>query len=91
MNEKHSLTISSYSDLDKIERNVTRIHFRKFLSKKMLLKVLGKCKRLSTITISKYAYSKCKKESIQLIKNKGIDIIIRNRCGRPSLIERLIR
>lgn len=88
MDDKQRVTISSYSDLAKLRKDLKCVHFRKFLSKRLLSEILSVCENISSISLSRYAYAKCNKELIESIKRKGISIIIRKCVGRPNLMER---
>jgi hypothetical protein len=88
VNAKH--VISSYSDLPKLSLELDFVHFRKFLSKKMVSEILSKFKNIKIISFSKYAYRRCNKDILQLIEEQGINIIIRECKGRPSKLERMM-
>jgi len=83
-------SISSYSDLSKISSESKVIHFRKFLSKIMIVKVLSNFKNLKSISFSKYAYRRCNKDILELIEEQGVNIIIRESKGRPSKLEKMM-
>jgi hypothetical protein len=83
-------SISSYSDLQKISPQSEVIHFRKFLSKCLISEVLSSFKNLKFVSFSKYAYRRCNKDIIELIEEKGVNIIIRESKGRPSKVEKMM-
>lgn len=83
VNVKH-VVISSYSDLSKLSSKIKLIHFRKFVSKKLLKIILNKCPRLERISLSRYAY---KRFNSNLLKSKNIEIRISKNVGRPNLVE----
>ncbi|MEM7818800.1 MAG: hypothetical protein QW403_01480 [Candidatus Aenigmatarchaeota archaeon] len=70
---------------------VSSLHFRKFLSKRMLEFILKNCKNIKIISMSRYAYERCDKKMIELIERQGIKLIVRQNLGRPSIIERRIK
>lgn len=88
MNQKQ-LVISSYYDLEKISPSVKKIHFRKFISKRAIFKILTICDNIEVISLSNYAYRRNIKDIMQLIEQKRINIIIRSSKGRPNLLERV--
>jgi len=67
------------------------VHFRKFVSRNILEKVLEICSDLEKISFSRYAFSRCDHDFIKELSQNGLDIDISKRSvGRPNLIERLI-
>lgn len=87
MNVKH-ISISSYSDLQKISKDIHIIHFRKFINQKILQNVFEKNSNIKQIEISKSAFKKCNKKVLDMLSKYGISykISIRNR-GRPNMVE----
>ena len=83
-------SVSSYSDVGSVSPSVSEIHFRKFLNRKILLKILEKCWCLNKISISKSAYSRCDKKILDIIKQKGIKIKISRGRGRPNMMEMIL-
>lgn len=75
------LVVSSYADIPKLSPDVSSVHFRKFVSKRLLRIVLKKCPNLKKISFSRYAYERLKNEP------ESIPILISNGRGRPSIIE----
>jgi len=89
VNQKH-ISISSYSDLSRLSPSVKFIHFRKFVSKKIIKKVLCECPKLVTVSFSMYAFRRCNDEILNRIYKEGIKLSIsQKRPGRPSMIEKL--
>jgi len=85
---KH-LVISSYSDLSKLSPEAKCVHFRKFVSKRLLKKVLCKFKKIERISLSKYAFSRCNAKLIEIVTRKKLEIkILERNAGRPNLIEK---
>ena len=80
------LVISSYSDLSKLSPDMHYVHFRKFISKKLLDEVAKICPSLKRISVSRKASSRLKS-----IKNIRFKVIVseKNR-GRPNKLEDLI-
>ena len=84
------VSISSYSDLSKLSKRVNKIHFRKFISKKILRKVLINCPNLDMISFSKYAFSRCNEKILEQIQQRGVKLKISLKdSGRPNLVERI--
>ena len=89
MNQKHS-SISSYSDLSKLSHSVKFVHFRKFVSKKIIKKVLSECPNLVEISFSNYAYKRCNDDILKFINKEGVNLLISSRrAGRPNIIEKI--
>ena len=89
MNQKHS-SISSYSDLSKLSHSVKFIHFRKFVSKKIIKKILSECPNLVEISFSSYAYKRCNDEILKCIYGEGVNLSVSSRkAGRPNMIEKI--
>ncbi len=88
MNYKHCqrIVISSYSDVRNLSPDVSVVHFRKFISEKLLTNVFKKSPRVKIICLSKYA-AKRSKQIISKIPKK-IVVIISKEKGRPSSIEK---
>jgi len=87
VNVKH-VSISSYSDLSKLSSFVKIVHFRKFLNRNILQKVLDRCSNLEKISVSKYVFNRCDPDFIEKISKDGLNV--ERSVGRPNLIERLI-
>lgn len=84
------LSISGYSDLDRLDSSVKSVHFRKFVSVKLIRQVLELVPRLKVVSFSKYALSRAGKESLELLRERGVDVKFSKRLGRPSLIEMVV-
>ncbi len=81
------LVVSSYSDLSKLSSNIVCVHFRKFVSKRLLDKVLKSCPKLKKISLSMYAARRLDCFSSYL-SGKGLLIEFSKRgSGRPNSIE----
>lgn len=87
MNDKHRAVISSYSDISKLSSDIKIIHFRKFISKKILKIVLNKCPDLKEISFSNYASKRLNKECKKLLSVNEIIIKISFSKGRPNALE----
>ena len=85
------MVISSYSDLDRISPMIKSIHFRKFLSKRLIKNVFKRCVKVKVISVSKYAYMRCDKNILGLIEKQGVKIIVRQNIGRPNILERVMK
>jgi len=80
---KH-LVISSYSDLSKLHSKIKHVHFRKFISKKLLKIVVEKCPKLELISVSPYSYKRLKFDCMFPVGAS------KKSSGRPSFIENKI-
>lgn len=85
MNAKQ-LVISSYSDLSELSPKIKHIHFRKFVSKKILNEVRENCPNLDKISFSSSAAKRLQNYSF-LIPAKAEIKILERKSGRPNLIE----
>ena len=91
MNQKH-ISISSYSDLLKLSPRIKSVHFRKFVSRNILKKVLSVCLNLERISFSRYAFSRCDSNFIEELLEMGVSIgVSRRNAGRPNLIEKSLQ
>jgi len=84
VNHKHRAVISSYSDLLKLSSGIKIVHFRKFVSKRILKIVLEECSDLKVISLSKYASKRLNSNILKLILSKNIELIILFDKGRPN-------
>jgi len=89
VNYKHKAVLSSYSDISKIPSDVKSIHFRKFISKRILEIILRNCPNITCISISKYASKRLSLEILNLISNKNIDLEISLYRGRPNKLRNI--
>ena len=87
VNDKHRAVISSYSDLSRISSNVKIIHFRKFVSKRILNLILNKCPNLKKISLSNYASKRLNHKCMNILSENKIVIKISSNRGRPSILE----
>jgi len=83
---KHRVVISRYDDIKKFQK-AQFVHFRKFLSKKLLLEILEKYPNLRKISISNYAFKRLSKECFEILSKNKIKILVSYSIGRPSLLE----
>lgn len=92
MNTKQSIAVvSSYSDISKFSAEANSVHFRKFVSRKVLKEVMKKCKNLEKVFLSKHLNNELNEKIIKRLNKNGISIAVSKRkTGRPSLIERRI-
>jgi hypothetical protein len=82
------VSISSYSDLLKLSSAIKSVHFRKFVSERLMNRVIQKCNNLKTVHFSKSAFGRCDKRILELLNKKKINYnISRRNSGRPNLIE----
>jgi len=89
VNYKHRAVLSSYSDLSNISSSIRIIHFRKFISKRILKIILESCPSLIVISISKYASKRLNPNILNLISDKGIELRICSERGRPNMLRNI--
>jgi len=80
VNYKQRAVISSYSDVLKLSSKIRIVHFRKFVSKKLLKMVFEICPRLEKVSFSKYASKRIP------IKMVPIIVEIYSARGRPNAL-----
>ena len=79
--------VSSSGDLFSVSPKVSVIHFRKFLSKRLVFDLLKRCDKIERIIVSKSAYSRCDKECIEVLEARGINVLVSKNRGRPSCLD----
>lgn len=89
MNYKHRAVLSSYSDISKISSSIRIVHFRKFISKRMLDMILEICPSLIVISISKYASKRLNPNILNLISDKRIELRVCSERGRPTMLRNI--
>ncbi|MEM5777708.1 MAG: hypothetical protein QXJ06_04670 [Candidatus Aenigmatarchaeota archaeon] len=83
MNVKQ-VSISSYSDISKLDNKTNIVHLRKFASKKLIKNIVERCHNLQLITMPEKLYLKSK-----WIEKYGIAISISKKgFGRQSILEK---
>ena len=87
MNYKPRAVLSSYSDVHNISSEVKVVHFRKFVSKRLLIIVLERCPKLQMISMSGYASKRLNSNIYNLMFNRNIELKISRYIGRPSNLE----
>ncbi|MFH8080438.1 MAG: hypothetical protein QXO84_00985 [Candidatus Aenigmatarchaeota archaeon] len=84
MNAKQ-VSISSYSDISKLNKETRIVHLRKFASKKLLKEILNKCPQLRLISLPEKLYSKH-----EWIKDFGVKVVISKKgLGRQNFLEKM--
>jgi hypothetical protein len=68
---------------------VRHVHFRKFVSEKMLKKIL-ELSSVRSISLSKYCCNRSNSKLLDRLRKRGIKIFVRKCPGRPSNLERFI-
>ena len=64
------------------------VHFRKYISSRLLGKVLEECANLESFSLSKYAFSRLNAGCMGKIAERNINVSAsRKGRGRPSLME----
>ncbi|MBI2545305.1 MAG: hypothetical protein HYW22_01750 [Candidatus Aenigmarchaeota archaeon] len=87
MNHKEC-TVSSYSDLSKLSSKTIHIHLRKFVSVKLIEKILSISPYLKKISISHYVEKRLNEKILANLSLEGIEIVhSKPNSGRPNLIE----
>ncbi len=84
------LSISGYKDLDRVNSSVKRIHFRKFVSRKLLKLVLELAPNVKSVSFSKYAISRAKEAELEYLRQRGVQVRVSGRVGRPNIIEMVV-
>ena len=84
---REKAVISSSGDLFSISPQVSVVHFRKFLSKKLIFDLLERCDKIKKIIVSKSAYSRCDKKCIDVLEASGINVLVSKNRGRPSCLD----
>jgi hypothetical protein len=84
VNHKHRAVISSYSDISKLPSNIKILHFRKFVSKRVLSEAIERCPELKIISLSKYASKRLNSNISKLILSRKIELRILVERGRPN-------
>ena len=87
MVKKHYV-ISSSRDVEFLKESVKIVHFRKFVSRKLLKEVLKKCPNLKVISLSPSSAKKLRTEMLKVLNKAGIRVFVVKRRGRPNLLER---
>ncbi|MBU5688001.1 MAG: hypothetical protein KQA41_01445 [Candidatus Aenigmarchaeota archaeon] len=84
MNVKQ-VSISSYSDISKLDDKTKIVHLRKFASKKLIKIIIQKCCNLQLITMPEKLYFKSR-----WIEKYGIAVSISKKgFGRQSMLEKM--
>ncbi len=80
-------SISDFSKISQINQNCEELHITRAFSKKNLYKILSRCPRLKTITVSSSTNERMSKALKEYIKKKGLVVAIRKEQGRPIEIK----
>jgi len=79
------VSISSYSDISRLDPKVDIVHLRKFVSKKLVKEIFKRCPNLKLITLPEKLYSKS-----GWLKDYGIAVAISKKgLGRQSMLEKM--
>jgi hypothetical protein len=79
--------LSDDSKILSLNPRCQELHITRTFSHKKILKILEKCKKLETITLSKSTKERLGESTKQLLKSKKIKLIIRKEQGRPISIK----
>ena len=86
MNAKQ-ISISSYADLQKLSPEVKIVHFRKFVSKKLLESLSEICPKIRLILVSENVYSR----NSAIISSIPIKVrVLQRNSGRPNLVDNFL-
>jgi len=69
--------------------NINQVHFRKHISKKLLLKIINFCPNLQKISVSKSASKRISEEMLVILSNFKIKIFVSENLGRPCSFRNL--
>ncbi|MCD6403093.1 MAG: hypothetical protein J7K98_02060 [Candidatus Aenigmarchaeota archaeon] len=89
MVKKH-IVISTSKDLEKINERTKFVHFRKYISSKLLEEVIRRSKRIVCISLSTSSLKKWNKKLEEIVKNRGIKVVVLKRYGRPNYLEKMM-
>ena len=85
------VSIACYDDLAKLSSSVKVVHFRKFLSLRLLEEVIKRCPNLKLVSFSRYAFKRCDEKVKEMLVLSGIQVLVNDRSpGRPSMLDKLI-
>lgn len=85
MNAKQ-VSISSYSDISRLDPKVEMVHLRKFVSKRLVKEILNRCPNLKLITLPEKLYCKS-----SWLKDYNIAVTISKKgFGRQSMLEKML-
>lgn len=83
------ISVSGYSDLSRLSGRESHIHFRKFLSKRLIIESLKLCDSLESVSLSRYALYRCGPDCIGILSGMGLSVMVSERNGgRPNLLEK---
>ena len=84
MNAKQ-VSISSYSDISRLDPTVQIVHLRKFVSKRLIKEIFKRCPGIKLITLPEKLYSRS-----SWLKEYGVEVAISKRgFGRQSMLEKM--
>ncbi len=91
MNDK-LVVLSSYADLSRISASIRKVHFRKFISRKLLDEILLYCPNLKEISVSGSAAKRVNDKLVSYIADKGLKVAYTDSSsGRPNLLMRRLK
>lgn len=79
--------ISDASKIASLNPKCQELHITRTFSHKKILKILEKCKKINTITLSESTKDRLGENTKELLKSKGIKLVIRKEQGRPISIK----
>lgn len=68
-------------------QKINQVHFRKHISKKLLLRIINSCPNLQKISVSKSASKRISEEMFEILERENISILISKNLGRPCSFE----
>jgi hypothetical protein len=75
--------LNSITKIKSINKDCDELHLTIAVSKKSMQKILGACKRIKIITVSKSTRDRISEGTKKIIKNKNINFYIKTEQGRP--------
>jgi hypothetical protein len=83
------ISVSGYSDLSQLSPSISHLHFRKFLSKRLIMESLNMCQSLESVSLSRHALVNCNPDCLEVLSVMGLEIMVSERSeGRPNLLEK---
>lgn len=60
------------------------IHFRKFVSRRMVLMIMERCHSIREISFSCYASKRLRNDLISIMEDRNIELCVSRNVGRPA-------
>ena len=89
---KDYAVVSGYSCLDGLNSSTKRIHLRKFISKRLVNDIIGKCKNLEEISLPRHISERMNDDISKFLGQRNIIInISESSPGRPNLLDNIMK